>query len=46
LIVSLALATGIGPDVWARQDYRMVVTALDILDKRKNTDDQGRQMSG
>jgi hypothetical protein len=40
------LATGIGPDVWAAQDYRTVVTALDILDKRKNTDEQGRQMAG
>jgi hypothetical protein len=46
LTIALAVATGIAPDVWADQDWRTIVTAAELLSKKKSDKDDDRQMSG
>lgn len=45
-MIQLALVSGTAFDDWADQEWRVIATALDILDKKNRTDDQGRLMSG
>ncbi|MGH3573602.1 MAG: hypothetical protein ACRDS0_35005 [Pseudonocardiaceae bacterium] len=46
LVISLAISSGISPDVWWAQDYRTIVTAAELLRSDKHADPEGRQMSG
>jgi hypothetical protein len=45
LTIALAVATGIAPDVWAEQGWRTIITASELLSKKKDDEDD-RQMSG
>jgi hypothetical protein len=47
LIISIALASGSSPSDWFDQDWRTIVTAVEILNKQSEKEDpEGRQMSG